>query len=188
MFYSVNRSVQRIYGARRPGQRRGCVREVADAWWWWKVRPPRWTAVRDPRARRPTTGCPKRSPKWRPTYWPNGRWATSCPNTPANWCAPAARSWCAPYCPPTGGPTRRCRWRSRWSRWARCRTARPSPYARATTRTSAPNCATAPHWWRTRWPSSTICGSWAEVVEVRASDNANMVHPRPYRPQSVSFC
>ena len=104
---------------------------------------------------------------------PTGRWLKSSATrrrhlrcSEVNWCAQVARVSSARHCPPTGGPTRRCRPHSASCASAASRTALWSASAPATTRTGAPSCATPPLSSRITWPNSTIWGSSAGPVEV----------------------
>lgn len=107
------------------------------------------------RRRRPRiSGGPRR---------PSTRWP---PSTRVNWSAPDVRTCCVAPCPRTGGPTRRCPVRSRWSYCPRFRTARPSRSKPATMRTVRPSCATVPPWSKIKSLSSTTWGSLGAADEV----------------------
>lgn len=102
-------------------------------------------------------------------------WRTCEPSTAKRWWPRAARPFSVPFCPATGGPTNRYRYRSKLSCWTRCPTARSLSCKPATTRTLRPICETTELYRPPAWPSSTIYGSSAAAEEVRIR-NTQRVH------------
>ena len=86
-------------------------------------------------------------------------------STPNLW-GPEVRIFCVPRCLPIGAPTRRFRWRSRWSPWGRWWTAPWSPSGPATMRIVVPNSGTVRLLWKIKSPNSMILDSSAGVEEV----------------------
>lgn len=97
------------------------------------------------------------------------RRAWVCPESAVSWYVPEARAFCAPRCPPIGGPIRLFRRLFALSALEVSMTVRWSQSGPATTKTGAPSFEMVRPSWKITSPNLMISASSADQEEVRRS-------------------